>query len=555
MRWPLAFVGGLGETAVHDGPFLQRRRWKEPRQHKEEPAVSEYAHAPDPEARFDAARDRLEQMIAAAREHSASGDWSADAAERAVVAGGRTLELHVLQGFHDARATAELHARTAGHFAAPVDAGGVQHGRIEPDHARRLSTTVGCVTVRRLAFRAPQRENLYPADAELNLPAGLHSHEVAKMAAIESARGSFADAADALARRCGASVAAPQAVRAMAIAAARDFDGFYDHTAPMMSSDGTLLVLSVDGKGIVMRPADLREATRKKAERDCAAGRLGDDGHAGRKSMATIGAVYDAEPAPRRPHDIITLAKAGKRKHKKKAKKKDRKKRPGPKAVRKWLTASVAANAADVIKAVFDQAEARDPEHRRTWVVLADGAVAQIDAIRAEAAKRNAPIRLVIDIIHVLQYLHVAARVLHSNGNADTAVAEWALTVLNGRSADVADHLADAADARHDSEDRKKIGETVTYLRNKHDYLCYDTALAAGWPIATGIVEGAARHLIADRLDITGARWSLAGAEAVLKLRALISNGDLETYWRYHVKQEHQRNHIARYQRQYQLTA
>ena len=134
-------------------------------------------------------------------------------------------------------------------------------------------------------------------------------------------------------------------------------------------------------------------------------------------------------------------------------------------------------------------------------------------------------------------------------------MAEWALTILNVRSTDVTDHLAAAADARHDPEERKKISETVTYLRNKHDYLRYDTALANGWPIATGIVEGAARHLIADRLDITGARWSLAGAEAVLKLRALISNGDLDAYWRYHLQQEHQRSHIARYQQQYQLTA
>lgn len=121
--------------------------------------------------------------------------------------------------------------------------------------------------------------------------------------------------------------------------------------------------------------------------------------------MATTGAVYDAEPAVRRPHDVITLAKAAKKKHRKKTKK-NRKKRPGPKAVRKWLTASVAHDAADVIAAVFDQAEARDPEHRRCWIVLVDGAIAQIDAIRAEAAKRNAPINIVIDIIHVLQYLH-----------------------------------------------------------------------------------------------------------------------------------------------------
>lgn len=204
---------------------------------------------------------------------------------------------------------------------------------------------------------------------------------------------------------------------------------------------------------------------------------------------------YDVETAPRRPHDIITLAKVGEKKHKKKTNK-NRKERPSPKTVRKWLTASVADDPADVIKCVFDHAEASDPEHRRCWVVLVDGAIAQIDAIRAEAAKRNAPIHILIDVIHVLQYLHAAARVLHPGGEAaDTAVAEWALTILNGRSADVADYLATAAEVQHDPDDRKKIGETVTCLRNKHDYLSYDTALAAGWPIATGIVKGAARHL------------------------------------------------------------
>jgi hypothetical protein len=72
--------------------------------------------------------------------------------------------------------------------------------------------------------------------------------------------------------------------------------------------------------------------------------------------------------------------------------------------------------------------------------------------------------------------------------------------------------------------------------------------LACGWPIATGVIEGACRHLVGDRLDITGARWGLEGAEAVLKLRALWSNGDLDAYWRFHRAQEHRRIHQARYQ-------
>ena len=78
---------------------------------------------------------------------------------------------------------------------------------------------------------------------------------------------------------------------------------------------------------------------------------------------------------------------------------------------------------------------------------------------------------------------------------------------------------------------RKGADEAATYLTSKANYLNYPIALANGWPIATGVIEGACRHIVADRFDVTGARWGLAGAEAILKLRALRSNGDFETYW------------------------
>ena len=85
------------------------------------------------------------------------------------------------------------------------------------------------------------------------------------------------------------------------------------------------------------------------------------------------------------------------------------------------------------------------------------------------------------------------------------------------------------------------------YLTNKAPYLDYPTALTSGWPIATGVIEGPCRHLVKDRLDITGARWGLPGAEAILKLRAVRSNGDLDAYWDYHLAQEQQRTHRSRY--------
>jgi hypothetical protein len=92
------------------------------------------------------------------------------------------------------------------------------------------------------------------------------------------------------------------------------------------------------------------------------------------------------------------------------------------------------------------------------------------------------------------------------------------------------------------------VDACIGYLTAKREFLGYDTALAAGWPIATGVIEGACRHLVGDRLDVTGARWGLAGAEAVLKLRALHTNGDFDAYWRFHVRQEHRRVHQTRYQ-------
>jgi len=94
---------------------------------------------------------------------------------------------------------------------------------------------------------------------------------------------------------------------------------------------------------------------------------------------------------------------------------------------------------------------------------------------------------------------------------------------------------------------RAGIDACATYLTNKRLYLDYPKALKEGWPIATGVIEGACRHLIKDRMDITGARWGLEGAEAVLKLRALCSNGDFNNYWAFHLAQERRRVHESRY--------
>jgi hypothetical protein len=102
---------------------------------------------------------------------------------------------------------------------------------------------------------------------------------------------------------------------------------------------------------------------------------------------------------------------------------------------------------------------------------------------------------------------------------------------------------------------RNGAAACVRYLENKRELLRYDQALQAGWPVATGAIEGACRHLIADRLNLGGARWGLDGAEAILTIRAVTSNGDFEEYWRFHLACEHQRLYPGTTQGQCALAA
>ncbi|MFF3468704.1 hypothetical protein [Streptomyces sp. NPDC002619] len=267
-----------------------------------------------------------------------------------------------------------------------------------------------------------------------------------------------------------------------------------------------------------------------------------------------MGTVYDAEPAPRGVDDIITDPGNGNGN----GNDAGQQRRPGPKARSKWLTGSVHDTAAQVVAAAFDQAEHRDPAHRRCWVVLVDGARHQLDLITTEAERRGVNVDIVIDLIHVLEYLWGAAWCLHEAGDpaAEAWVARHARTILGGGAEQVATALHTAARAARLKRNRRKgINDAISYLRNKARYLRYDIALERGWPIATGIIEGACRHLVKDRLDITGARWGLSGAEAVLKLRALRANGDFDTYWTWHEQQEFTRTHQARYRDHLKLAA
>ncbi|MDQ3783080.1 MAG: ISKra4 family transposase [Actinomycetota bacterium] len=445
---------------------------------------------------------------------------------------GRDLLRRLLQDHLDLRARREERVEVVG-------ADGVAHRTVEADHTRRLTTVFGPVVVERLAYRRRGAANLHPADGLLNLPAEQHSHGLRRLAAVESARGSYDDAAQAVGRATGVAVAKRQ-VEQLAARSAVDVDDFYDTCVPEPDATDDVLVVSVDGKGIVMRPDSLRPAT----ERAAAAAttklttRLSKGEKRNRKRLAEVGAVYDLTPVPRTATEV--LAPSGD-------------KPQPPRAAAKWVTASVVEDAATVVGRVFDEAERRDPAHQRQWVALVDGNRHQIDCIEAQAAKRNLDVAVVIDLVHVLEYLWGAAWCFFAEGepHAEGWVHDRALAVLEGSARDVAAGIRRRATTTGLTKaKRKKADDCARYLTNKAPYLDYPTALSAGWPIATGVIEGTCRYLVKDRMDITGARWSVQGAEAVLKLRAVRSNGDFERYWQWHLDRERQRNHDSRYANQ-----
>jgi hypothetical protein len=451
--------------------------------------------------------------------------------EARVQADGRELLRQLTQDHLDLRAAQETR------LGQVVGADGVRRTHAETGRTRSLATVFGPVTVRRATYRMPGHASLHPADGVLNLPAEKYSHGLRRLAAHDSARGSFADAAEAIARISGQQLGNRQ-VEELAQRAAVDFDQFYAQRPRHLSLTGDVLVLSYDGKGVVMRPQALRPATAAAAARATPklATRLSRGEKRQRKRMAEVGGVYDATPAPRSPADI--LPPPGR----------PRSGPARPRAHSKWLTASITAAPAEVIGQVFDEADRRDPDHHRRWIVLVDGNAHQIDRTHAQAQAHHAEVTIVIDFVHVLEYVWKAAWCLFSEGDpaAETWVRTQGLRILHGHSDQVSATLRRSTTGL-DPAQRAGAEACVRYLTNTGPYLDYPTALAQGWPIATGVIEGACRHLIKDRMDLTGARWALPGAEAVLKLRALLSNHDFDDYWNYHLTQEKHRIHEVCY--------
>ena len=210
----------------------------------------------DPDA-FAASRQRFDSLCMVLGDDAASGLEHSELEAR-LDSDGRELLRQLMQDHLNLRALQEQR------LPAVRDAEQVAHTFVEAGHQRHLATIFGVVEVSRLAYRARGTENLYPADAVLNLPAERHSHGQRRLAAVEAARGSYDESVEAIERSCGQQLGKRQ-VEELAQRAAVDFDAFYATRQPVAGASSDLLVLSCDGKGVVMRPDAPRRAHRRQS--------------------------------------------------------------------------------------------------------------------------------------------------------------------------------------------------------------------------------------------------------------------------------------------------
>jgi len=435
-----------------------------------------------------------------------------------------------------------LEARGPGEVEKPVQGvDGVARTRSRLQE-RKLETVFGTVSVERVGYGQEGTESLHPMDAELNLPDERYSLELRRRVAEEAAKSSFDETLESIGKTTGGHVPKRQ-IEELVKRAAQDFDDFYkmrQEQSSVAEQDRSIMVISVDGKGVVMRRQDLREQTRKAAmEREHKMStRLSKGEKKNAKRMATVATVYTIAPFVRKPQDLVVENNSA------------RVEPPRPRPEQKRVWASLEKMPEEVIEEAFQEASYRDPDHKKNWIALVDGNKPQIRILRRIAKQKDIDLTIIVDIIHVIEYLWNAGRAFHPEASLE--LENWVrvrlLEILKGKAGYVAGGMRRSATRRSVlSAQRKPVDTCAHYLLTHAPYLKYNHYLSQGYPIATGVIEGACRHLVKDRMEVTGARWSLTGAEAVLRLRALRSSRDFDEYWNFHEKKEYERNHRSLY--------
>lgn len=383
----------------------------------------------------------------------------------------------------------------------------------------------GKVRFARPYFYAPGQAGCCPLDAALSLPGRCYSDLLRDWMTYGASDESYRENRTMLQRILGHTVST-QALETGIAEAAVDVAAFYER--PRAASVGpradTILVAQADGKGVpmVQSPPGPPVVRRGKGQPRT------------KKKEAVVTTLYTIAPYRRTAQEVVAaLLREDGCEH-------DR--RPGPARpvpVGKELRATLDGKEAALTRLAQRAAQYEGP-HIRERVALTDGAEALQQQLRAHFPRHT----LVLDIIHAAEYLWDTANALL--GETHPHRTAWIRThlehLLLGRTATVIAALeAEAANATRTATQRTVTRSTAGYYRRNQPYMRYDVYLERGWPIGTGVIEGACGHLVKDRMEQSGMRWTKAGAQGVLDLRAVRLNGQWDAYWQFHRRQCHQR--------------
>ena len=431
------------------------------------------------------------------------------------------------------------HALLAGYVAGvgPGDVGetlayeGRELRRLECPHDRRFVSVFGELMISRYVYgtRETQKHEVIPTDAVLALPEGDFSHLLQEWDQAFCVQGSYQESRRTVERILGIG----QSVRSleqMNVSMAQSVEAFQSaQPRPPAKEEGAILVLTADGKGIPMRRDAKRDppairGRRKKGEK------------ANKKRMACVGGVYTIDPFVRTAEDVVEEVLRD-------ARKPDR---PVPchKQLRAELTREIdgaEANGKDRIFSWFaEQVKARNPRRRKPVVCVMDGE----RALWRKLHTLVGGVVCILDLFHVLERLWQAAHCFHPEGSeaAQAFVTDRLLRLLRGEVGYVIGGLKQMATKQKVKGSRaRQLSAAIGYLERNRRFMKYDEYLAAGYPIGSGVAEGACRHLVKDRMELTGMRWRIPGAQAMLNLRAVYLNDDWEAFQQHRIKQERRR--------------
>lgn len=395
---------------------------------------------------------------------------------------------------------------------------------------RNYFSVFGKLKVPRTCYRLEGKAGIMPLDAQVNLPERCYSYLLQEWMDLFSIRESFKESEVSLEKLLGLKVS-QSCFEKVNRNSSENYDEFYkDKQPPFADSEGEIQVPGFDGKGV---PMIKEEAARLKA-------RQGKGEKRQKKKEAMVGVSYTIDQKKRTPSEVaenLIYPEKAKEKVKEKEKGKDK-----IQAQNIRRMASLERSKKEVVEEIVADAINRDPEHKRPLVVVMDGALHLWNLV----AKTLSRIDFVgiLDIIHVVEYLWKAANALY--GEQTPKGKQWVynhlLSILQGRVGWVIGGLKQTlSKQRLKAVQRRALEEIIRYFENHREWMKYNRYLKAGYPISTGVVESSCGHTVKDRMERTGCRWSVEGAESTLLLRSVYTSNDWDAYWQSHMAIERKR--------------